>query len=311
MNIARTLDGFPNSAESYVTIGNFDGMHAGHKRLIGDMLVAARKDGRPGIVMTFSPHPMEVLASGKPFQRIESDAEKLELMRQMGVETVLMLPFTREFAAMSPDVFIRDILLERLGMRRLFVGHDWTFGRDGAGNFSLAERLAEERGFSVTRLAPVMIGNDVVSSSRIRDLLGTGNIRLANAMLERYFSVSGEVVKGFQRGRAIGFPTANLKPDGRILPKTGGYITYAEVDGVMHGAMTNIGNNPTFGNDHVTIETYILDFNQDIYGKTIRLHFVDFFSEEQKFNGIEELKAHLRRAEREARIRLGMATDSF
>lgn len=311
MNIVRTLEDFPCPAKSYVTIGNFDGMHAGHKLLIGDMLLAAHKESCPAIVVTFTPHPMEVLGKDMAFRRIENDEEKLALMEQMGVETVFMLPFTLDFAAMSPEVFIQNILVEHLGMRRLFIGYDWTFGRDGMGDFSLVERLAVQQGFSVTRLAPVMVRGEAVSSSRIRDLLREGNICLANAMLERYFSVSGEVVKGFQRGRTIGFPTANLKPDTRILPKTGGYITYAEIDGHMYGAMTNIGNNPTFGNDHVTIETHILDFHADIYGKTMRLHFVDFFSEEQKFNGIEELKAHLRRAEQEARARLGIASASY
>lgn len=311
MNIAYTLDNFPRQAESYITIGNFDGMHAGHKRLIGDMLIAAHADQRPGLVVTFTPHPMEVLFPDKPFQRIESDEEKLAIMEQLGVDTVLMLPFTPEFATMPPEAFIRNILLERLGMRRLFIGHDWTFGQGGSGNFALVERMAAEQGFSVTRLAPVMVGNEIVSSSRIRTLLQGGNIRLANAMLERHFTVSGEVIKGFQRGRTIGFPTANLKPGKSLLPKTGGYITYAEVEGRMYGAMTNIGRNPTFGNDHVSIETYILDFDADIYGKTIRLHFIDFLSEEQKFNGIEELKSHLRQVERDVRIRLGMPFDSF
>ena len=311
MNIIYTLEDISLPAERHVTIGNFDGMHIGHKRLIQDMLAAARAASRPGIVTTFSPHPMEVLARDKAFQRIESDAEKFALMEQIGVETLLVLPFTPEFAAMPPENFIRETLYGQLGMRHLFVGHDWTFGRAAEGDFSLVERMAAELGFSVTRLAPVMIENEIVSSSRIRELVRAGNIRLANAMLERHFTVSGEVVKGFQRGRTIGFPTANLNPGDRLLPRVGGYITYAEVEGRMYGAMTNIGNNPTFGNAHVTVETYILDFDADIYGKTIRLHFVDFLSEERKFDGVDALKSHLRQVERDVRARLGMTVSSF
>ena len=305
MRIIRSLDDYAPAGESYVTIGNFDGMHAGHKELVNAMLAAAKDDGKEGIVVTFAPHPAEVLSPAKPFQRLISETDKLERLQKLGVKTVLVVPFTEDFARLSAEEFVRDVLVKKLNARRIFVGHDWKFGRNAGGDFSLVRGLGSRYGFRVEKVEPVHLEDAPVSSTRIREALKSSNIRAANAMLGGYFAISGTVVKGFQRGRTIGFPTANIVPGNVMLPAPGGYLTWAEVDGKEYPAMTNIGTNPTFGNDHVTVETHIPDFDKDIYGKTLTLHFVDFLAPEQKFPTIEALTDHLHAMERQVRARLG------
>lgn len=305
MEIARSLEALRGAEKSYVTIGNFDGMHAGHRELVECMIRAARRDGAKAVVVTFDPHPRERFSEDGQFRRLSSEEEKLAQLRKMGVDMALIIPFTPEFAAMPPEEFVRTVLVEKLHAVRVFVGHDWRFGSGRGGDFSLARDLGARYGFTVDKVAPVCVAGEAASSSRVRAALEGGDMGEASALLGGFFTVSGEVVKGFQRGRQIGFPTANILPGNTLLPKTGGYLTWAEVDGKRYMAMTNIGRNPTFGNDHVTVETHLLDFSGDLYGKTLTLHFVDFLEPEQKYESVEALKAHLAEIERKVRERLG------
>ena len=295
MIVARTLEDIKDTiAGSCVTIGNFDGVHKGHQRLIELACSRAKARGLVSVVVTFDPHPLQVLRKDNTPPFITLTEQKIELISQYGPQVCLLLEFTMDMARLSPEEFVRNYLLDGLNMKEMIIGYDYHLGKGRAGNFETLTELGAKYGFTVDRLDPVTVENAIVSSTRIRDLVQAGNVWPARPLLGRFYQVKGEVVHGMDRGgKLLGFPTANLKLVDELFPKPGVYAIWVEVDGAVHMGVANIGKNPTFGNDALSVEAHILDFSGDIYGSDIRVHFVQRIRDEKKFNGIDELKARI------------------
>ncbi len=296
MEIARELQeiSIDISRGSCVTIGNFDGVHNGHRKLIRRTMEKAAKLGLPSVVVTFCPHPLKVLAGVHAAPLITDYEKKLDLFEALGVDLVLMIKFTKELAAMEPEAFVEEYLVRGLNMKELVVGYDYSFGKGRKGNFALLSELGRRHGYGTERLDPVIIDGAIVSSTRIRDMIQAGRVWYVRPLMDRFYVIRGTVIHGMNRGgRLLGFPTANMRVRDELTPMPGVYATWAEVDGRVYKAVTNIGTNPTFGNDEISVETYIMDFSQDLYGWELRLNFVTRLRDEKKFSGVEELMAQI------------------
>lgn len=282
------------SRGSCVTIGNFDGVHKGHQKLIERTIHKARVRHMTGVVVSFCPHPLHVLVGPHTPPFITVRDQKLDIIESLGVDLALLINFTRELANLSPEEFVKTYLVDWLNTKELVVGYDYTFGKGRQGNFELLQKLGGVHGFEVERLDPVIINGAIVSSTRIRDMIRSGDVWDAKPLLGRFYVVRGQVVRGKNRGaRLLGFPTANLKLENEVNPATGVYAIWAvHDDGIIPG-VANIGYNPTFGNDEISIEAHLLDFSGDIYGHELEVHFVQRLRPEKKFSGVEELVARI------------------
>ena len=295
MRVFETLDApikFPNPV---LTIGNYDGVHIGHRTIIEITKGKAREiDGTP-MLMTFNPHPMHVLRPEKELPSITPLEEKKRLIEEAGIAVLVLVPFTIEFSQITPEAYVRDILIGTLGINGLVVGYDFRFGKGGRGDIEGMKRLAQNYGFFVEVVSPVTIGGEKVGSNKIRKLLQTGEIDKANVLLGRPYMISGKVVHGEGRGRAFGFPTINVKTDFDLVPPNGVYISEVEVGGKRFQSATNIGHNPTFGGHERTIESFILDYDGELYDKEVRLFFHVKMREEVRFENVTELRQQIER----------------
>ncbi len=292
VSLPEQIGGLENG--SCVTIGNFDGVHIGHQRLLARVRDRAAQRGLPSVVITFEPHPLRFFTGRKTPPFITLPAHKAELIGQLGIDHLLCLEFTASLAAMPPEEFVQRILVDGLRVRELVIGYDYAFGKGRSGNYALLGSLGRRLGFGVEQLDPVLMDQAIVSSTRIRDLVEAGDVWAARPLLGRFYRVSGTVVHGQNRGgRLLGFPTANMHLLDELFPKTGVYCCWAEVDGALHQAVANIGYNPTFGNDVLSVEVHILDLHSDLYGKSMHVHFVQRLRGEKKFSGLDELKAQI------------------
>lgn len=283
----------PAVSGTCVTIGNFDGVHKGHQALISRTCECADANDLDSVVVTFDPHPLQVLRSQNP-PFITLTEQKLELISQLGPHICLLLEFTMDMAKLSPEEFVRQYLVEGLGMKRMVIGHDYHLGKGREGDYEMLVELGKKYGFEVEQLEPVQVEDGVVSSTRIRGLVEEGRVMDARPLLGRFYQVKGEVVRGMNRGgRLLGFPTANLKLVDELFPKPGVYAIWVQINGSVHLGVANIGKNPTFGNEALSVEAHIMDFDADLYGKDIRIHFVRRIRDEKKFNGIDELKEQI------------------
>lgn len=286
---------------SCVTIGNFDGVHLGHQALLRRTREKAAHNGTSSVVITFDPHPMRVIR-GKTPPFITLKQQKLELLSDQGLDSVVCLEFTRHMAELSPEDFIRHYLVQGLHLRDLVIGHDYAFGKGGKGNYELLKELGREYDFQVERIDPVHQEGKVVSSTRIRTLIQEGRVLEARPLLGRFYQVSGEVVEGKKRGGPIlGVPTANLKLVDELFPKPGVYAVWAQRGSQLLSGVANVGYNPTFNHQELSVEVHIFDFDEDLYGQSLRVHFVKRLRDEKKFSGVEELLAWIRMDMREAR----------
>ena len=286
------IDGLENG--SCVTIGNFDGVHIGHQRLIARVRDLAAGHGLPSVVITFEPHPLRFFTGKKTPPFITLYEQRAELIKALGIDHLLCLEFNQEMAGMAPADFVRRILVDGLKVRELIIGYDYAFGKGRAGNYSLLKELGQKWGFGVEQLEPVMVDQTIVSSTRIRDLVEAGDVWAVRPLLGRFYRVAGTVVHGQNRGgRLLGFPTANVHLIDELFPKTGVYCCWAELDGQIHKAVANIGFNPTFGNEVLSVEVHILDLNEDLYGRPLKVHFVQRLRGERKFSGLDELKTQI------------------
>jgi riboflavin kinase/FMN adenylyltransferase len=277
-----------------LTIGNFDGVHMGHAKLLARVRDRAAAASLVSAALTFDPHPRKVLLGAAAPPAITGTEHKLECMEAMGLQLAVVLPFTRELAAREPEDFVREVLVEGLCLKHLVIGYDYAFGKGRKGNFELLSALGQKYGFGVERLDPVIINGAVVSSTRIRDMVLAGNVWDARPLLGRFHQVRGIVAHGHKRGRKLGFPTANLAFREELVPLTGVYAVWVELDGVVRPGVANIGKNPTFGEFEMSVEAHILDFKGKIYGEPIRVHFVQRIRSEKKFSGPDELIARIR-----------------
>lgn len=276
------------------TIGNFDGVHIGHKKIISSVKKEAVEKGLSSCVITFHPHPQKVLQN-IDVPLLVPIRERLKLLELQGVDYVACYTFTRELSRISAKDFITDTLVGKLNLKHLIVGPDFSFGRRREGNARLLKVMGEEYGFETKVLGPALIDGEVVSSSAVRNLIREGNVKKASKFLGYDFYIEGQVKEGQRRGTKIGFPTLNLDTDWDILPKVGVYATRAYIDEERKESITNVGYRPTFGSDELLVETHVFDFDRDIYGKRVRVEFVDRVRDEKKFDGADALVEQIKK----------------
>jgi len=271
------------------TIGIFDGVHLGHKSIIDQVKKQAAVKGLTSCVITFDPHPQEVL-TGKKLPFITPFEKRVKLFEKENLDLAVCYTFDEKFSNITAEEFIKDMLVNTLNLKEIFIGHDFVFGKNRGGNSELLEKMGRELGFETTIIEPVTNGSEIISSTVIRNLILDGHIGKANQFLGRNYSIEGTVIQGEKRGRILGFPTANLKTDWELHPKPGVYITLCHIDNNTHRSITNVGYRPTFGKNSLLIESHIFDFNTEIYGKDLRIEFINRLRDEKKFGSIEELK---------------------
>ncbi len=290
MNIVTSLEDIPVSfSPSIVTLGNFDGVHLGHRELFRQLLKRSREQQCQAVVCTFFPHPLKVLAARQAPFLLNTREERRRLIAASHVDWLVEIPFDVGFAALSPEAFIDDILLKRLRMRGLVVGYDYAFGKARRGNPTFLQQYGQKKGFAVDVLQPVGEDGTPYSSTRIRELIAAGQVAQVVPLLGRQYNLRGEVVSGFQRGRELGFPTANLRTDKELIPAPGVYVVKARHGDLEYGGVVNIGYRPTFGGEDVTIEVHLLDFTGTLYGESLRIYFIERLRAEQTFSGVDEL----------------------
>ncbi len=277
-----------------VTIGNFDGVHLGHQRLFEVVQQNARRVGGTSIVITFDPHPLQVLKPGG-IKLISTIEQKIELIELSGMDVLIVVPFDLKFAGTTAESFVDEILLRRIGVKDLFVGYDYAFGKGRAGNIDFLRKQGEEKGFSVTVIDAYYENDTIVSSTKIRELVAEGRMMDTSRLLGRYYQIRGKVQRGKQRGsKEIGYPTANLHiSEEDLVPRTGVYVCQVIYDDVCYGGVINIGYNPTFGEKTLVAETHIFDFDHNIYGKPIKVNLLKFLRGEVKFTTIRELSEQI------------------
>ena len=286
MNIFNGVDDITDDFQgAVVTIGNFDGVHLGHQHIFHKVVQEARRENRKAVVITFEPHPKMVLhPERRPFYLITSIEEKINRIADTGIDGLLLIPFSLEFSKTTAREFICSILWDRLHIKKIFIGHDYAFGRGKEGNEACLASFGAKLGFSVEAISAFKVGDRVISSTLTRNAIQEGRVKEAAEWLGRPYNLSGTVVGGHQRGRNLGFPTANLKPDKVLIPMRGIYAVRLLLEGKVHQGVLNIGFNPTFSDNTLSIEVYILDFNEDIYGKRLEVLFIDRIRDEVKFD---------------------------
>lgn len=286
---------------TYVALGNFDGVHKGHLLLINEIVNLAKKNDAKSVVYTFDNHPLSIVDKENTPKLLLDNATKIKVLEKLGVDILCLKEFDENLMKLSPEEFITR-LVNTFNIKGIVVGFNYRFGYKNKGDIKLLRDLSKKLNFELYVEDAYKIQQDIVSSTAIRNLIATGNIRQANEMLGRAYCLSGLVVGGRRLGRTIGFPTANLKSlDTMMIPKIGVYYTNVEVNGIIYKGITSVGNNPTVNGKNITIETNILNFNEDIYDNNIKLYFLDRIRDEKKFKGLDELKAQLEKDKKYAK----------
>jgi riboflavin kinase/FMN adenylyltransferase len=274
-----------------VTIGNFDGVHLGHREIFRRVRELARAADGVSVVVTFVPHPLKVVAPGIGVKLITSPKEKESLIEASGIDFLLEIPFDAAFASISASDFVEQVLVGAIGVEQLVIGYDYAFGRGREGDVTLLRRLGKRFGYAVELLPPITNGATVYSSTKVRSLVSEGDVKGVVAILGRHYSLTGTVVHGKHRGLGLGFPTANLDTEEELFPAAGVYAVKARVGAALYDGACNIGTNPTFENDRLSLEVFLFDFAGDLYGQEISLFFIDRLRGELRFPGPEALKA--------------------
>ena len=299
-------DPSPRWNQPVLALGNFDGLHRGHMKIIDRVRRRAGERAGTPAAMTFDPHPPRVLRPDKAPPLLMTKAQKLEALGRAGMQGVAVLRFTRELSLWDPETFVRTVLVEWLRVSEVWVGANFLFGHNREGTFTVLRSLGARYGFRAEKIDPVRYKDFVVSSTRIRRLVSEGRVDEAGALLGHHYFIDGTVTRGAGRGRQLGFPTANLATANELLPPAGVYATTASIDGVVHPSITNIGMRPTFGDvTTVTTESHIFDFDRDLYGLSLRLSFVQRLRDERAFPDVDALRAQVEADCRSARRLFG------
>lgn len=288
---------------SVVTVGSFDGLHLGHLKILDTVKSISKENYLNSFVVTFEPHPRSVLTQNSEVSILTSLDEKKWIIEESGIENLMVIHFTREFSQLTSDEFIKKFVLEKLNASHMVIGHDHKFGRDRLGDENKLREIGNQLGFGITAVSAECLKNETISSSKIRSFLFSGELELANQFLGRFYSICGIVVKGAQRGRTLGFPTANVQVDDpkKAIPKNGVYIVRCSLGYEFYYGVMNIGNRPTFENKRELVaEVNIIDFNRDIYGEKIKVEFVKRLRDEKKFESKDELVAQIEKDKKEA-----------
>jgi len=283
----------PVDFSTSAAIGNFDGVHLGHREIINLINDIANQKSIKSCLLTFEPHPQKVLA-GRDVSLIIPVNEKLSLLEQAGVDYAVSLRFTKELSQLSAEEFVQDVLIKTLKIKDIVVGPDFMFGKNRSGNADMLKEMGKKYGFETHVINPRKLGDEVISSSMIRQIIVEGNILKLNDLLGYKYFLKGIIVEGEKRGREIGFPTANLDTQWELLPKPGVYATISWLGGSRYKSITNIGFRPTFGKNKLLIETHLFDFSDSVYGEKIRVEFYQRLRDEKKFEGVEDLIAQIK-----------------
>ena len=296
MKVYHSLEEFNKLEKAIVTTGTFDGVHIGHQTILKRLVEVAKKEGGESVLITFFPHPRMVLQKDVDIKLLNTVSEKIALLRETGIEHLIVFPFTKEFSRVSSCEFVRDILVNKIGTKTLVIGYDHQFGRNREGSFEHIIEYGPSYGFNVEEIPVQDINNISVSSTKIRNsLLEDGDVLTAREYLGAPYHITGKVVGGKRIGTKIGFPTANIKieEDYKLIPKDGVYAVYINIDKIKYKGMLNIGKRPTVEGVDRTIEVNIFDFSKDIYDHQIKLCFIDRLRDQYKFNNLDELKDQL------------------
>lgn len=305
MKLIETLEAIEEPfSNAVVTIGNFDGVHKGHQALLKTNIAKAKEINGTSVAVTFEPHPIRVLKTNNHPPLITIYEQKLELLEKTGIDVLISIPFTKEFATIGARSFVEDLLVNKIGMKAIVVGKDYSFGKKREGNIGMLKDFSEKLGFEVIVpewiIAPGVA--DRISSTKVREIVSSGNVEKAPALLGRHYQIRGRVVAGRDRGgKLLGCPTANINLQDELCPETGVYAVTVETEKGLFNGVANIGYSPTFDDHLFTIEVHILDFSDNIYNKNIRVNLITKLRDEKKFSGIEELSKQIENDIQEAR----------
>ena len=297
MQLHRDISGLPPFKNAVITIGTFDGVHEGHRKIIAALIDQASKVGGESVIITFDPHPRKILNLEKHLQLINTPEEKIELISKTGIDHLVIVPFNQEFASQTADEYVEDFLVKKCRPHTIIIGYDHHFGKDRKGNFALLEMKASVHHFQLLEIPKHVLDEVSVSSTKIRNALLNSQIELANKLLGYSFFFEGVVVKGDQIGRKLGYPTANLEytDSDKIHLGHGVYAVYVTIDGTQLKGMLSIGNRPTLPGSIEVVEVNIFNWTQDIYGKNIRVTVLKYLRPQEKYANLEELKNQLRK----------------
>lgn len=296
MNIYRNINEFRAKGDVVITTGTFDGVHVGHRKIIQRVTELAKKINGESVLLTFFPHPRMVLyPEQNDLRLINTIEERVELLKETGIDHLIIHPFTKEFSRITSLDFVRDVLVTKLNTKKLVIGYDHHFGKNREGSFEHLKEYGPVYGFDVEEISAQEIQQINISSTKIRNSVLIGEIKAANQFLGYHYFINGTVVEGEKIGRQIGFPTANLKVNDwyKLIPGNGVYAVKVGFEGVTYNGMLNIGTRPTISGNDVTIEVHLFNFNQDIYTKNLRIEFVEKIREEEKFNQLTDLQSQL------------------
>ena len=310
MEVIRGSENIPAGLRgAVVTIGNFDGVHLGHQYIFHRLIAEANKERRPAVVISFDPHPKMILhPERRPFYLITSLEEKIRHLSNLGIDALILIPFSLDYARTTAEEFVFGFLWERLRIRKILIGQDYTFGWGKEGNETFLTASGNRLGFEVEVMSAFKAGGTTISSTKIRNALLDGEVRYAASLLGRPYNLAGEVISGSHRGVSLGFPTANIRPDKVLVPPNGVYAVHVLLDGNRHQGALNIGFNPTFADRKLSIEVYIFDFDENIYGKHLDVLFIERLREEIRFASPGELIVQIDRDI--ARVREILQTES-
>ncbi len=295
MRIWNGVATYPDADPVVASIGNYDGVHLGHQAILERVIDAAQAKGSRSLLITFAPHPLEVVAPERRPRLLHNRRQKLERLEQTGLTDLLLIDFTEEMAALSGEQFFEQVLADRVRFSEIHVGESFRFGRDRSGDVSVLSEIGTRRGFAVQGIPAVQVDGTTVSSTAIRRALLAGNVETARKMLGNPYSVAGEVVHGDGRGRSIQFPTANIELENELVPAAGVYITETSALASRFASVTNVGVRPTFGGDHLIVETHLLDFDEDLYDERLKVRFLARLRKEAQFANVGELADQIAR----------------
>jgi riboflavin kinase/FMN adenylyltransferase len=302
MKIFHGTDNANIARPTVLTLGVFDGLHLGHQRIIQTVVERAKELSAVPTAITFDPHPRAVLHPESAPPLLQTLDQRLAALEVLGIEQTIVIPFSREFASIEAETFLREVIYDRLQAKEVYLGKGFAFGKGRAGNIGLLRKISAELGFFADEVAEVKLRGTRISSSKIRELLLDGKVNRARGMLGRPYGVEGKIIRGDRRGHTIGFPTANLQPQNRVIPRTGVYVTATLIGDTWRRSITNVGVRPTFGDGlEPSVETYIFDFDGDLYGDVLRVRFLHRIRDERKFSGIDELKSQIQKDSNRAR----------
>src|SRR6266536_4594012 len=296
MRLFHGTDNAEIQRPTVLTLGVFDGLHLGHQLIMRTVVDRARAVGAVPTAITFDPHPRAVLHPASAPPLLQTLDQKVDGFGVLGIEQTIVIRFTEEFSRIPAGNFLRDVVHERLQAREVYLGRGFAFGHNRAGNIDLLRQVSTDLGFAAGEVPEVSLRGQRVSSSKIRGLLARGKVNLARRMLGRPYGVEGRVERGKERGRTLGFPTANLHPQNRVIPRNGVYVTGTLIEGVWRRSVTNVGVRPTFGAEaEPSVETFVIKWSGDLYGDVVRIRFLYRLRDEKRFGSVEELKRQIQR----------------